>query len=158
MLIRKLEKYILALKCLLAAAGLDGEHSKVHEQTVRFKLAIEKDIEELPPKSAEIIKSEVTLLPASKPLTQYNDEYLTKHRDCVRRTLSALSVRKLLSPDSASSCATDVAATIKLQSITMEEAKEALELLSSWQSAEVESFRSSAAAKWPNATAFVASN
>lgn len=141
----------------MAAAALDREHSKVHEQIVRFKLAIDKDMEGLPFKSAEVIKSEFTLIPASTPLTQYNDEYLTKHKDCARRTLSALSVRRMLSPDSASSCAKDVAAAIKLQSITMEEAKEALALLSSWQSAEVESFRSNAAVKWPKAAAFAAS-
>jgi hypothetical protein len=111
----------------------------------------------VPPKSVEIIKSEFTLLPASTPLTQVNNEYLAKQKDSARGTLSALKVRKLLSPDSASSCEKDVAAVIKLPNITMEEAKEVLKLLSLWQSAEVGGFRSSAAAKWPKATVFEAS-
>lgn len=154
MLTYEIEKYLLALKCLLAAAALDKEHSKVHEQIIRFKLAIDKDIESLPPKSAEVVKSKFNLLPASVDLSEYNHEYLSQHNDCARRTISALKVRKLLSPDSSSSIEKDVAAVIKLDSITMEEAKEALELLQSWKSNEFDGFRSSAAKKWPDATVF----
>lgn len=148
------EKYLLALKCLLAALALDKEHPKVHEQIVRFNLAMDKDMEAVPPKSMEIIKSEFKLLPAATSLSQYNDEYLSKHKDSARSTLSALRVQKLLSPESASSCEKGVAAVIKLPSITMQEAREAFELLNSWQSSEAESFKSSAAAKWPKATVF----
>jgi len=151
------EKYLLALRCLLAAAAIDREHSQVHEQIVRFKLAFDKDGAELPPKSAEIIKSELNLLLASTTPSKFNDEYLSKHKNCARRTLSALKVRKLLSPDSASSCEKDTAAVIDLPSITFQEAKEALELLSLWKSSKAESFRTTAAAKWPKATVFAAS-
>ncbi|KAF4632543.1 hypothetical protein G7Y89_g5579 [Cudoniella acicularis] len=151
------KKHILALKCLLAAAALDREHSKVHSHIVRFKLALDKDLETLPPKVAEVINSEFNLLPASTPLTQYNDEYLSKHKDCARRTLSALSVRKLLSPESSPACEKDVLSILKFPTVTFEEAKEALELLSSWRSSQLESFRSGAAEKWPKATIFAAS-
>jgi hypothetical protein len=151
------EKYLLALKCLLAAAALDKEHSKVHEQIVRFKLAIDKDVEGVPAKSAEVIKSEFTLLPASVNLTQYNDEYLSGNKDCARRTVSALKVRKLLAPDSAGQCGKDVVGVLKFPSITLEEATEALDLLRSWKSSEVEDFRKAAAAKWPKTSIFEAS-
>jgi hypothetical protein len=146
------EKYLLALKCLLAAAALDKDHPKVHEQIIRFNLAIEKDAETLQPKSAEIIKSEFTLLPSSLTPTQFNDDYRSAHRDGARGTLSAIKVQKLLTPESTSSCEKDVAALIKLTSITTEEAKEALDVLRSWKSSEADNFRSSAAAKWPKAT------
>ena len=151
------EKYLLALKCLLAAIALDKEHPKVHEQIVGFKLAIDKDLEGVPPQSAEIIKSELSLLPSSATLAKYNDEYLAKHKDSAPSVLSAIRVRRLLSPDSASGCEKDAAAVINLPSITMEEAMETLELLSSWQSGGVATFRSSAAAKWPKATIFASS-
>ncbi|PMD48716.1 N-terminal acetyltransferase A, auxiliary subunit [Hyaloscypha variabilis F] len=151
------KKYLLALKCLLAAAALDKEHSKVHEQIIRFKLAPDKDIEGLPAKSAEVIKSEFTLLPPSVNLSQYNDEYLSRNKDCARRTLSVLKVRKLLTPDSVGQCAKDVAGVLKLPTITSEEAQEALELLSSWKSSELESFRKAASGKWPKASIFKAS-
>ena len=152
------EKYLLALKCLLAAWALDKEHSKVHGQLIRFKLAIDENSEALAPKTAAIIKSEFTLLPASVNLSQYNDEYLVRHKDCARRTVSALKVRRLLSPDKAMSCQKDAANVIKLPSITMEEARETLKLLFSWNSNDIDSFRAQAAAKWPRATAFTASN
>lgn len=151
-----IEKYLLALKCLLAAAALDKDHSKVHEQIVRFKLAIDKDLEGVPAKSAEVIMSEFTLVPASVNLSQYNDEYLSKNKDCARRTLLALKIRKLLAPDSAGQCGKDMMGVLKLPSITSEEATEALELLGSWKSSEVENFRKAAAAKWPKATIFEA--
>jgi N-alpha-acetyltransferase 15/16, NatA auxiliary subunit len=153
-----IEKYLLALKCLLAAWALDKEHSKVHEQLIRFKQAIDQDAETLAPQTAQIIKSEFTLLPASTSLSQYNDDYLSRNKDCARRTLSALKARKLLSPQSAVSCKKDAVDVIKLPSITMEEAKEALELLRSWNSSDIDSFRSQAAAKWPRATAFSTPN
>jgi hypothetical protein len=142
------------LKCLLAAAALNKDHPKVHEQAVRFKLAIDKDLEGVPAKSLEVIKSEFTLLPASTPLTKINEEYLAKQKDSAPGTLSGLKVKKLLSPDSASSCEKDVAAVIKLPSTTLEEATEALALLSLWKSSEVEGAKSSASEKWPKATVF----
>jgi hypothetical protein len=149
---------VLALKCLLAAAALDKEHSKVHQQIVRFKLAIDSEFEspesKISPKTKDAIKSEFNLLPPSVSLTQVNDDYLSKYKDCARRTLSALAVRKLLSADSASSCEKDAAAVLKVPNITVEEAQEALELLQSWKSGEVDAFKSGAAQKWPKATVF----
>jgi peptide alpha-N-acetyltransferase len=154
MLMRSPEKYLLALKCLLAAAAIDKEHPKVHEQVVRFKVVMDKDMDGTPPKSLEVIKSEFNILPAAMSLTQYNDEYLAKHKDSAKSTLSALRVRAFLSTESASSCEKEIASVIKLPSITMEEAVEAFELLKSWQSSEAAPFKSSAAAKWPKATIF----
>ena len=152
------EKYLLALKCLLAAAALDKENSKVHEQTVRFKLAIDNDGSKLQPKSAELIKSEFNLIPTSATPSQFNDEYLARHKDCARRILSALKVRKLLFPESASASEKDAAAVIKLPSITFEETRGALDLLSSWKSSQLDSFKQAAATKWPKATIFASSS
>ncbi|TVY86554.1 N-alpha-acetyltransferase, NatA auxiliary subunit [Lachnellula willkommii] len=152
------KKYLLALRCLLAASALDKEHSKVHSQTIRFKLALDKDLATLPPKVAEIIKSEFTLLPESVSLTQFNNDYLSKHKDCARRTLSGLSARKLLDHDLAPSADADVVEVLKIDDVSMEVAIEGLELLQSWKSGELEAFRKAAAAKWPNATVFAASS
>lgn len=145
---------MLALKCLLAAAALDKEHSKVHEQTIKLKLALDKDSEALPAKSAEVIKSDFTLLSPSTNLTAFNDEYLAKHKDCARRTISALKMRKLLNPESSSACKKDIAAVINLPTITMHEAIEALDLLTLWKSSEADAFRAKAASQWPKATVF----
>lgn len=149
-------KLLLALKCLLAAAALDKDHSKVHEQTIRFKLALNKEEKTLSPQAAEAIKSEFTLLPAGVDLTKYNDEYITKHSDCSRRMVSGLKTRRLLSRESASSVEKDIISVLDLPSITLEEATEAFALLRLWKSKEVESFRLLAEAKWPKATVFAA--
>jgi N-alpha-acetyltransferase 15/16, NatA auxiliary subunit len=158
LLTNETEKYLLALRSLLAAAALDKEHSKVHSQAIRFKLALDKDLASLDPKVAEIIKSEFTLLPESASLTQFNNDYLSKHKDCARRTLSGLSVRKLLAHDLAPSADADVVNVLKIEGVTTEEAVEGLELLQRWKSGEVEAFRKAAAAKWPKATVFAASS
>lgn len=158
LLISVAEKYLLALKCLLAAAALDGEHPEVHEQIIRFKQAVDSDSETVNPRTAEIIKSEFCLFPAETTLSKYNDEYLTRHKNCARCTLSALRVRKSLSPESLPSCEKDVAAVLKLSNITLEEAVDALELLRLWRSNELGSFRLTASAKWPHASVFQASS
>tara|TARA_R110002060_G_scaffold4717_2_gene7359 strand:+ start:114 stop:305 length:192 start_codon:yes stop_codon:yes gene_type:complete len=60
-----LEKYLLALKCLLAASALDKGNTTVKEQTSRFKAALDTDSESISPKAKEVIKSEFAALGAS---------------------------------------------------------------------------------------------
>lgn len=142
----------------MAAAALDEHNSKVHSQIIRFKLATDADSASLSPKAAEIIKSEFNLLPTSaSDLTDYNDSYLAKHKDCARRVLSALKTRKLLKPETGKDCEKDVVGVLAIDGVTMQEATEGLELLKDWRSGEAETFRSKAAAKWPKATVFTAS-
>jgi len=69
-----------------------------------------------------------------------------------------LKVRKLLFPESALASEKDAVAVIKLPSITFEEAREALDLLSSWKSSQLDNFRQAAATKWPKATIFTSSS
>jgi peptide alpha-N-acetyltransferase len=128
------KKYLLALKCLLAAAALDTEHPAVHEQTIRLKQAISSPSEIIASKSAEVIKSEFTLLPASADLSKFNDEFLFKHKDSAQHVMSVMRARRSLSPDSSSNCEKDIAGILDLPNITFEEAMEGLELLSSWRS------------------------
>ncbi len=102
-----------------------------------------------------MITSEFTpLLPPTTSLVKFNDEYLAANKDCAQRIMSCLQIRKLLSADKAEACEKDVAALLKLPTITMTEAKEALDLLESWKSKETKSFREGAEKKWPKATIF----
>merc|ERR1711939_1076550 len=59
------KKYLLALKCLLAASALDKGNTTVKEQTSRFKAALDTDSESISPKAKEVIKSEFAALGAS---------------------------------------------------------------------------------------------
>jgi hypothetical protein len=121
---------------------------------ILFKLAIDKDLATLSSKAAEIVKSEFTLLPLSANLSKYNDDYLTKNKDCARKTISGLKVRKLLSPDHLAAIEKDLVNVLEAPTITFEVAKEAFELMSLWKSGEVEAFRLKAAIQWPNASIF----
>lgn len=64
----------------------------------------------------------------------------------------------MLQPDSAANVQKDVAALIKLPSITFEEAVDVMQLLQVWKSTEADSFKTAAANKWSHATIFSSSN
>lgn len=154
MLMTIIEKYLLALKCLLAAAALDKSHPKVHEQSIRFKVAIDADSSSLKPQTQSVIKSTFNLLPSSVDLNKHNDEYLSSNKSNVKATVAGLTVRRLLKPEQKESVDKDVIKVLEIEGVTLTEAEDVLEILKRWRSAEVESFKKSASAKWPNATSF----
>ncbi|KFY43335.1 hypothetical protein V495_03997 [Pseudogymnoascus sp. VKM F-4514 (FW-929)] len=59
------EKYLLALKCLLAASAIDSSNSTVKEQIARFKKGLEAKSASLPAKVLEAIKEEAKKLPSA---------------------------------------------------------------------------------------------
>lgn len=146
-------KFLLALRCLLAASKLDPEHPMVHEHMVRFKLAMDAASTSLSPKTAEVIKAEFTLLPESTDLANFNAEFLSKHKDSARHILAVERVRKLLPNHDQKKSEADVLAILALPGITLSEATDGLDVLSSWNS-NTESYRSKAHSKWPEATIF----
>jgi len=133
---------------------LDKSHPKVHEQSIRFKLAIDADSSSIKPQSQEVIKSEFKLLSDSVDLFKHNDEYLSSNKENVKATIAGLTVRRILKPEQKESVEKDVVKVLDISSITLTQAEEALELLQSWHSGEVQSFKSRAAGKWPNAVVF----
>lgn len=151
------EKYLLALRCLLASSRLDPSHPKVHTQTIQLKQALNTDLSSVDPEVAPILTSEFTLLPANTALAQFNNEYMSKHKNDARRTLAGLEVRKLLADDLAPKADADVVGVLSIDGVKMEEAVEGLELLKAWKSSEVEAFKSAAEKKWPKATVFASS-
>lgn len=62
MLTHQTEKYLLALKCLMAASAIDKENESVKEQKIRFKKVVESELEGTDPKVVEIIKEEFAKL------------------------------------------------------------------------------------------------
>ncbi|GAB7339082.1 hypothetical protein MBLNU457_5737t1 [Dothideomycetes sp. NU457] len=57
------QKYLPALRCLIAASKLDAQDSTLTEQITRFKQTLEKLPEPLPPKVDEVIKASMSQLP-----------------------------------------------------------------------------------------------
>lgn len=62
LLTQKTEKYLLALKCLIAASSLDKENESVKEQKTRFKKVVESELEGVDAKVVELIKEEFAKL------------------------------------------------------------------------------------------------
>ncbi|KAI9644923.1 hypothetical protein NHQ30_006957 [Ciborinia camelliae] len=56
------KKYLLALKCLIAASALDAENSSVKEQKERFTKVVDGELEGVEPKVVEVIKEEFAKL------------------------------------------------------------------------------------------------
>jgi N-alpha-acetyltransferase 15/16, NatA auxiliary subunit len=101
-----------------------------------------------------VIKSEFTLLPDSITLLQYNNDFLSKHQDSARHIIASVRVQHLLQPSNQNEDETDLINVLSRPSTTLEEAIEGLELLSSWKSSKIETYRLQATSKWPEATAF----
>jgi len=147
-------KYLLALKCLLAASKLDASHPAVHEQVIKFQQIVETRLDSISPQSAEVIKSEFNLFPASTSLSQFNEDFLSKNKTSPRYILAALRARTILpSPDLVKN-EEELLTILDLPSATVEEGREGLALLGSWKSTKLETYRSKAASKWPHATVF----
>lgn len=148
------ERYLLALKCLLASSKIDRSHYTVHEQIVRYKLAIDSASSSLKSQTADVIKAEFTLLPSSTTLSDYNSSFLLEHKDSPRHIYATLRVKQLLPSKDQSKNEQDVLATLDLAEITLEEGGEGLDLLISWKSNQTEAFKAKATLKWPQATVF----
>jgi len=147
-------KYLLALKCLRAAHAIDPEQSKLHEQLVRFRLSIDAASNIESAKVSEVLKTCCDIIPAAASLSLYNDEYLSKHKDCAMRTQAGLRARYLLDPSSKTSSEQSLHATIEIADT--HEAIEGLELLKEWESEQAvkDEYINAARKKWPLAIAF----
>jgi N-alpha-acetyltransferase 15/16, NatA auxiliary subunit len=152
-LIHSLDKYLLALRCLLAASKLELNHPTVHEQIIRFKLAVDSVLSSLPAKTAEVIKAEFTLLPESKTVSDINDDFLSKNDKSIRHIYSFHRVRRLLPSFDQSKSEAEILSALDHLDMTLDEVSEGLELLSSWK-ANTEAYRSKAHSQWPKATVF----
>ncbi|KAI1171594.1 tetratricopeptide [Nemania sp. FL0916] len=147
------EKYLLALRCLNAALAIDAASPVAHEQAVRFHREITPKLASLPPKVAEVIKSEFTAIDASADLKKYNADFLAKHKDSAPHVVSAVKIQKLLGEDQ-KTCERALFDILKLKSDDWEPAAEALGLLFQWRSSEAEAFKKAAEQSWPEVTLF----
>ncbi|KAI1383004.1 N-terminal acetyltransferase A, auxiliary subunit [Hypoxylon trugodes] len=147
------EKYLLALRCLNAALAIEEDHPTVHEQVVRFRQALNSKLASLPPKVAEVLKSEFKVVDASADLKKFNADFKEKHKDSAAHVISAIKIERLLGEDKKKS-EKDLVAALSLKDIEHEQATESLALLRQWRSAEVDAFKTAAHQKWPEVTAF----
>jgi len=90
------------LKCLLAAFTLSPSDPTAHEQTIRFRYAVQKDSSEATSPIIDLADS--TLPPpyssASAPLATLNEDFISTHPSSVPHTHAFVKARQLLDPAS----------------------------------------------------------
>ncbi|EFR03747.1 NMDA receptor-regulated protein 1 [Nannizzia gypsea CBS 118893] len=153
------KKYLLAIKCLMAAHAIDPSNPTLHVQLVKFRQQFDAGAagELTPPDIVELINAEFDLLlPKSTDLTQWNEEFLSTHAKSAPHVQAALTVRQMLKPESKEQAEKDLISSIDLDNTSLEQALAGLSLLDEWGST-VEtkaSYSTSARRRWAEASVF----
>ncbi|KZF22288.1 N-terminal acetyltransferase A complex subunit nat1 [Xylona heveae TC161] len=153
----RLGKYLLALKCLIAASKLDSQDPVLHEQIIRFRKTLDSLSEPLPPQVSSVIDAELpTLLPKDTDLAKFNEQFLARHAQSAAHMQAALQARRVLNPDAKADIEKSLSDTLALPNITLEQAQEGLATLKSWAADKTkrEAYVQAAAKRWPEASAF----
>lgn len=157
-LTRDTEKYLLSLKCLIAAHSINASNPTFHYQIARFRQILDSlSDSNLDPKMGQVLKScSSNIVPPSSDLSSWNDSYLSKHKDSALHILAALRVRQLLDPTSSAKNEIDLLRSLDLPSINIKEAEGGLDLLKEWNSKSdiKEKYLAAASKRWPQATVF----
>ncbi|CAG8665248.1 17380_t:CDS:10, partial [Dentiscutata erythropus] len=83
------KKYLLALKALLRAYSIDKENATLHNDIIRFHLAV-SDNKEINPTINQVIASEkVTLIPENMPLVEFNERFLERNKSILHLLVGA---------------------------------------------------------------------
>ncbi|KAI9825577.1 MAG: N-alpha-acetyltransferase 15, NatA auxiliary subunit [Phylliscum demangeonii] len=127
------KKYLLALKCLLAASRLEPDHPVVHQQVIRFH----QSLDSLHPSTSSTIHAVIgatftTLIAAHTSPSVYNDRYLARHGHDPARLQAGLRVRNALALAPAAQNRLDLVASLDLPLLTMLQAKDGLDLSRAW--------------------------
>ncbi|KAI1946841.1 hypothetical protein LOZ57_003611 [Ophidiomyces ophidiicola] len=129
------KKYLLALKCLLAAHAIEPSSPALHIQLAKFRKTLNSLSEPLPSEVQEILSSEFeAILPASQDLSAWNDTYLSNNSSSMSHVHAALTVRRLVDPEKSAQTEKDLAASIDSDVASMESALAGLHLLDDWRS------------------------
>ena len=151
------EKYLLALRSLLASHALSPSDPTTHEQAIRLGQTFRTQTEPPDRKIQEVIAAEFDpILPASADLSKHNDEFLQNHHDSARHVQACLKARQFLDPSSSDTNQQDVIRTLALEGSTLEDAMRGLELLKEWKSKDQyrDDYLAAAHERWPEASAF----
>lgn len=144
---------MLALRCVKAALALDAESPKAHEQAVRLRHALNKDLETLSPKVVEVMNAEFTEIPASADLAKFNQEFREKHKNSPRHVLASIRAQDSLGEDRGK-LSKDISSLLEVEEVQLEDASDAQEVLKGWNSEELDGFKKAATQKWPESSTF----
>ncbi|MCJ1311499.1 hypothetical protein MMC25_005171 [Agyrium rufum] len=155
------EKYLLALRCLLAAHALSPSDPTTHAQTIQLASALTSEFTSsasLPPKTRSVIDEQLpSLFPSPsdlKDLKAFNDAYLSEHGPSLPHVRAALKARYLLDKGSKGAAEEKLKEMVeKEESSTLEDALAGLELVREI-GGDLGAYKEVARGRWGRATAF----
>ena len=145
------------MKCLLAAHAIDAENPDLHFQAHRIREFVLSPPKPAPPKLSELVSSAASILFASdKDPSDWNDEFLSRHKTSAAHVQSGLRVRALIAKRPREEIEADLISTLSFETISLERTTRGFDLLDEWGSPpEVkEKYRSTATGRWPLAQTF----
>lgn len=152
-----LEKYLLALRCLLAAQSISPSNPVTHEQLIRLSHTLANLPSPLSPKVSQVINAELaTILPKDVDLGAFNSKFLAQHSSRANYVHSFLHARQYLDPHMQEQNQKDLLGTLGLEEISLQDACVGLEILKKWEvgPAVREEYTATAHERWPEASAF----
>lgn len=136
-----------------AALALDAENPRAHEQAVRLRHALNKDLDTLPAKVVEVINGEFTEIDASADVAKVNQDFREKHKDSAQHVLASIRAQGGLGEDRGK-LSQEIVGLLQMEGIKLEDASDAQEVLKSWDSGALDEFKKAAAQKWPESSTF----
>ncbi|KAL9130976.1 MAG: hypothetical protein Q9217_000965 [Psora testacea] len=151
-------KFLLALRALLASHVLSPSDPINHYQSVFLRHETNQKPPSLPPKALELFDSELsTMIPKNTNLANFNDKYLQRHHDSAPHVQAALQLRAdILDTTSKEKHSQDMIRTLALEDSSLEDATRGLESLKRWKAQQryIDDYIAAAHARYPEATAF----
>ncbi|MCJ1286234.1 N-alpha-acetyltransferase 15, NatA auxiliary subunit [Xylographa opegraphella] len=149
------KKYLLAVRCLLAALSTSPSDPIAHYQLIRLQHALSTLADPLSPKVSAVITSEFSSrYPSSKAdLEKHNNDFLKEHKDSAQHQLAGLQARQFLDPGTREANEKEVLRMISEESIGMTDAVRALEIVKEW-GGDASKVSAKAAERWPEAAIF----
>lgn len=150
------EKYLLALRCLLAAHSISPSNPATHEQLIRLRHTL-TNVPSPSPRVSQVINTELaTILPEDTDLAAFNSEFLAQNSSSVKHVHSFLHARQYLDPGTQQQNQKDLLGTLDLEEISLRDACVGLEILNKWEvePATRNEYKAIAHGRWPEASAF----
>lgn len=150
-----IEKYLLALRCLLATFSLSPSDPIGHQQLIRLQHTLAAHTPPLPSKVSEVIKAELeSVLPSPNTnLKTFNDDWLEKHKDSAEHVLAGLQARQHLHKASKDANQKEVIVLLGRDETSLTDAVMAVEVVKEW-GGDVPKVMEVASKRWPEASAF----
>ena len=153
------EKYLPALKCLLATRRLQPDHPQSHYQSLRFRRALEEDKTPLDPKMNAVIQENFIsqIADPEKSLETLNEEFLFAHWHSPKHVQAGVRLLELLHPElepAKEKATKHLIQTLGEKGTTIEDAVEGLRVLRELEGSKSgrEEYLKKAKERWPEAT------